>query len=697
MGWLLRMSGGERQQMQRKPEMGAERPGQQRGIAGSAGNPLWASAGAPPANGPNGSRPQKLWLDDAEVDPPWETESVRMPAAPVQPAPNGDLDWEWDSAAEQAYPSVNLNDMTGTGRIPAIVQLTPGASGWSKGVRAPDSARLRRGIAVDDQPSAQMRAMRVGNLMRATAIVTGALLVSRVLGLLRTSLFAYVFGANLQADAFTNAFTLPDTIFNIVAGGALASAFIPVFTGYLIEKRDKDSAWHLASSALNLSILALTIFAALAFAFADPFLHLTLPSLFVCKVGATCEGPLVVSLTRVMLLQPIFLGGATMAIAILQARQHFLLPAIGQVIYTVSLIGGIAATLVDNNTHIFGGHLGIYGPAWGVVVGAALQFVIQIPGLIGASMRYRPSFDIFNPGVREMFRLMVPRIFNAALLYVSVFVNRDLLGILGQAGITYGYVTAFTLVMLPIGVFGMAVSQAAFPTLAALVASGEWNRLRSTITRTIKGVTWLAVPSSLIMIVLATPLTTLFLDHGNFNASKVPLISQPLIFFSIGLLGLSLVEILVRSFYALHDSRTAVEVSVLQFLFVIGLSIILLQPMGAAGLALATALGSLGEAVVLLLLLRPRLGGINLRDLGGFTLNVIAASVVAALASLLAYRVGLLVLPQVGTSLTETLRELARVLISLVVGLGFYLGFSHFLGTDDVISLGSIARRVFKR
>ncbi len=128
--------------------------------------------------------------------------------------------------------------------------------------------------------------MRVGNLARATAIVTAALMLSRVLGLLRTSLFAYTFGKNLQqADAFTYAFTLPDTIFNIVAGGALASAFIPVFTGYLIEKRDKNTAWHIASAALNLSILVLTIFAVLALAFADPFLHLTLPSLFVCKVG----------------------------------------------------------------------------------------------------------------------------------------------------------------------------------------------------------------------------------------------------------------------------------------------------------------------------------------------------------------------------------------------------------------------------
>jgi putative peptidoglycan lipid II flippase len=594
--------------------------------------------------------------------------------------------------------------MTGTGRIPAIVQITPGTSGWSKGVRAPASTgRGQPAPAVDDQPSAQMRAMRVGNLARATAIVTLALLVSRVLGLLRTSLFAYTFGSKQDlplADAFTNAFTLPDTIFNIVAGGALASAFIPVFTGYLIEKRDRNSAWHIASAALNLSILVLTIFAALAFVFADPFLRLTLPSLFACKAGATCEGPIVANLTRVMLLQPIFLGAATIAIAILQARQHFVLPAVGQVIYTVSLIAGIAATLVDEKTHIFGGNLGIYGPAWGVVIGAALQFAIQIPGLMAASMHYRPSFDAFHPGVRQMFRLMLPRIFNAALLYISVFVNRDLLGILGQSGITYGYVTAFTLVMLPIGVFGMAVSQAAFPTLAALVASGEWQRLQETVLRTIKGVTWLALPSSLVMIVLATPLTTLFLEHGNVDPSTVQLVAVPLIFFSIGLLGLSLVEILVRSFYALHDSRTAVEVSVLQFLFVIGLSIILLHPMGAGGLALATALGSLGEALVLLLLLRPRLGGLDLKDLGTFTLNVIAASVVAALAALFVFTLLSLVLPSealVTGSLAENLREILRVGASLLAALGVYLSFSHFLGIDDVVPLGRLFRRVFNR
>ena len=712
MGWPG-VVGRERQQMQRRPDKSDyERLLQQRTAAGQSGRPetangsfLASSAPVTPPSGP--TPPQKLWPDERDVNPPWEIESARIPAVQsTQPAtPSRDnLAWEWDSAVEQAYPSVNINDMSGTGRIPAIVQLSPDASGWSKGVRAPAAPPGEQGeIGVDEQPSVQMRAMRAGNLARATAIVTGALLLSRVLGLLRTSLFAYTFGKYLQqADAFTNAFTLPDTIFNIVAGGALASAFIPVFTNYLIEKRDRNTAWHIASAALNLSILALTIFAALAFVFADPFLRLTLPSLFACKPNLTCEGPLVVSLTRVMLLQPIFLGGATVAIAILQARQHFLLPAIGQVIYTVSLIGGICATLVDNKTHIFGGNLGIYGPAWGVVAGAVLQFVVQVPGLRAAAMRYRPSLDAFHPGVRQMFRLMLPRIFNAALLYVSVYVNRDLLGILsqGSGGITYGYVTAFTLVMLPIGVFGMAVSQAAFPTLAAFVAAGEWQRLRATVLRTIKGVVWLAVPTALGMIVLATPITTLFLQHGNFVPSTVPLVSQPLIFFSIGLLGLSLVEILVRSFYALHDSRTAVEVSVLQFLFVIGLSIILLQPMGAAGLALATSLGSLGEALVLLLLLRPRLGGLDMKDLGTFLLNVVAASVVAAVAALFVYTLGKVVLPSQASltgPLVETLKEIARVGAAIITASIVYLGFSRFLGTDDVVPLRRIARRVFRR
>jgi putative peptidoglycan lipid II flippase len=682
------------------------------------GAPNDTTPGAPHPYGahPEGMRPAgaaPLWPaepDDADDEnPPWDRPSGRIPV----PAPNTTTRaaqvpaWEWDPALEESIPGMSIGGLSGTGKIPALVPLSPDGSGWSKGVRAPSGPNtstpgavalpIPGDVEVDDQPSAQMRALRVGNLARATMIITAALLLSRVLGLLRTTLFAAAFGAQSDAvtrDAFTNAFALPDTIFNIVAGGALASAFIPIFADYLIDKRDKKTAWHIASASLNLSILALTALSVLGLIFAPQFLNITLHPLFgTCGAHPdTCEGNQVVNLTRIMLLQPIFLGGATIAVAILQARQSFVLPAIGQVIYSASLVAGIAATMLDKRFGIFGGDLGILGPTYAVVVGAALQFVIQVPGLARAKMQYAPSLDIAHPGVRKMFRLMVPRILNAMLLYVSVYVTRSLLDLVPNQkdGATYGYVTAFTLVLLPIGIFGMAISQAAFPTMAALVAANEWQRLRDTILRTVRGVTYLALPSALGLIVLAYPISRLMVFHGNFTAAQISQVSTPLLFFAVGLLGLALVEILTRCFYALHDSRTAVEVSVLQFMFVIGLSIVLLQPMGAGGLALATSLGSLGEALVLLLLLRNRLGGLDLKELGIFTLNALAASVVAALAALFAYTLLLVIFPYPvpdGASPTENALMIVRVGVPIVVAAVTYFVFARFLGIDDVMPL----------
>lgn len=655
------------------------------------------------------------WLDpaDDEVNPPWDRISMKMPALSeeqareagrVIAAQDAYQDYEMDSMVERSMAGVNLEYFTGTGKIAAAMPLHPGNSGW--GLQAPrrDSSGAlavapgAANVEVDDQPSIQMRAMRTSNLVRATTIVTGALIISRVLGLLRTSLFAATFGGGFQADAFTNAFTLPDTIFSIVSGGALASAFIPVFTNYLIEKRDRNSAWYIASVALNTAIVVLVILCTLGIIFAPQVLNLTFYYYF-HDCGSHCEGPMIVSLTRIMLLQPIFLGTATITIAILQARQSFVLPAIGQVIYTGSLVGGIMVTQADNRYHIFGGHVGIYGPTWGVVAGAALQLLIQVPGLIQAKMKYAPALNVFHPGVQEIGRLMLPRLINAAMLYVSVFINRNLLGALGQSGAVYGYVTAFTLVMLPNGVFGMAVSQAAFPTLAALVAAGEWDRLRATILRTFKGICYLAIPSSLGMIVLASPISRVILAHGDFKPDLLPLTYMPLIFFAIGLAGLSLVEILTRSFYAIQDTRTPTYVSILQFFFLIGMSIILL-PLGASGLALASSLAWTGEALTLLLLLRPRLAGLNLRDIGFFILNVLAASVAAALTALLVYNILILgvVLPiDVAHPSVETFKMVFRLAVAGTAGAAVYYGFSRFLHIDDVVPLDRIVKRLLRR
>ncbi len=604
---------------------------------------------------------------------------------------------------ERSLPSMSMPDFTATGRITAMPPLRPGLS-WSRGLKAPkaDASSVsgvrvnRAGVELEEQPSMHMAALRNSTLIRATAIVSLALLVSRVFGMLRTILFAAAFSYGATTDAYTIAFTLPDAIFNIVAGGALASAIIPVFNDYMVKKRDRKTAWYVASAALNASMVLMVIFCIIAIIFTPQVMHLAFGQLFQnCKPGAVCEGPLAIQLTRIMLLQPIFLGGATVAIALLQARQSFVAPAIGQVVYTVSIVGGIGATLLDAKTGIFGGNLGIYGPTWGVVVGAVLQLLIQIPALIHAKMAYTPVIDLRHPGVVEIGKLMGPRVLNAAVLYTSVFINRILLyGV--AAGVLTGYNTAMTLILLPNGIIGQALAQAAFPTLSTLASAGEWDRLRQMVLRSIQAIMYLAIPASLGMMVLAMPITTALLDYHNFDPKALPTVYEPLIFFAIGLTGLALVEILTRAFYALENTRTPTQISLIQFMFVIALSI-LLEPWGGPGIALASSIAWTGEALVLLILLRQTLGGFDFKSLGIFFINVLAASIAASLSALLIYMLGEYLLPPGTHSIIDTLKLLVRLIAAVIGGGGVYFGFAHFLKIDDVLPLNRLLKRFLRR
>ncbi len=549
-------------------------------------------------------------------------------------------------------------------------------------------------IGVDDQPSAQVRAYRKGQIGLATAIITGSFLTSRILGVARTTFFASVFGLSVASDAYNYAFILPNTVYNIVAGGALSSAFIPIFTDYLIERRKKEEAWHITSAALNTSTLAMIVLATLAAIFAPQLAHLYAAGLFTS--GKTAEINQVVQLSRIMLIQPVLLGISVLTTSVLQARQRFLLPAIGSVLYNVGLIGGIAATVVDGHTHIFGGNLGILGPTWGVVAASILQLSIQIPGLIQGGMHYALTFDVRHPGVRMMYKLMLPRIVNAVALYASTFVVGTLISLVGgdTVGAYYGYQQAFQLILLPIGIFGMAMGQAAFPTLATLVVSRDWPRLREIVRSTMKIILFLAIPSSLGMIVLAEPITRLLFVHGKFTIGQEPAVYVPLIYFAIGIPGLALIEILVRAYYALQDSRTAVEVGVVELFFMIGLSIILLQPLGVGGVALATSIGSTGEAVVLLLILRSRLGYLNLRDLFGFIAAVLAASMVATLATLLTYTLLEVVTPHFNSTTLNNLALISQLSIAAIVGTIVYYISARFVDIADTLPLDRLFGRV---
>ena len=558
------------------------------------------------------------------------------------------------------------------------------------------------------------------NIRRASLILTGAFVASRVLGLLRTSMFAFVFGTGPTSDAYLQAFLIPDTIFNIVAGGALSSAFIPVFAKYMIGEHDEKTAWRIASSALNLAIIIMSVLALIAIIFARQIVPLYNPGPLVTDPrykDYLAHLDLIAMLTRIMLLQSIVLGGGVIVNSVLNARQNFLLPAIGTVLYNVGLIAG----LVPGFYFAFHGQRNdssaVLFATWGVVIGALFQVAVQIPGLFKVGMHYTPSFDWRHPGVIQIGRQMVPRIINAAMLSLSTFVDRSLIsllvvvvGITGVNGLITQYYNSLQLVLLPLGVFGMAVSTAAFPTLAENVAKGRFDRVRSTILETLRSILFMSIPSSVGLIVLGLPIIQVLLEHGRFSLADAQSTVVPLAFFAFGLTGLTAVEILTRSFYAMRDSTTPVIVSVGQFVFKIALSLLLINvavfgaKWGMGALAFSTSLAGIVEALLLFWLLHQRVGGLQIRVIALFTGRVILASLAMGLALLIIRNVldfGLGVIAHVpiliflDTTRTQSLGLLGtfvalfKLMLEVLVGLIVYIRVARLLGIEE---LGPIKR-----
>ncbi len=551
-----------------------------------------------------------------------------------------------------------------------------------------------RAASAPAQDTGMLQRVRIG---RAAMILTSAFIASRILGLLRTSMFAYVFGTSNISDAYLQAFLIPELIFNIVAGGALSSAFIPVFVG---EKSEKN-AWRLASSALNLAIGVMLILAVIAIIIAPALVPLYNPN------ASPQQLALITSLTRIMLLQSIALGGGVIVTSVLNAKQDFMLPAIGTVLYNVGIIVGLLPGLFLAISNQRNDIFSVYWVTWGVVIGAILQVAIQIPGLFKLKMHYSFSFDWRNPSIIQIGRQMLPRILNAGMLYFSIFVDRGLIGLLavvagphGTDGLITQYTQALQLVLLPLSIFGMSMSTAAFPTLAENVTKGRLDRVRNTILETLRSILFMSIPSSIGLLVLGLPIIQVLFEHGRFSLNDARATAIPLGGFAIGLAGLASVEILTRSFYAFRDSRMPVIISVGQFMFKIMLSLVLIDiasfwgpQWGMGTLAFSTSIAALLEAGILLWLLQQqRVGDMQLPKLGNFVGRVLLASLamgvcVFALRGLL--DVILVTTTEQSLGLGGTLLAIIKLLLEVFVGLFVYIRVARRLGIDE---LGPVKR-----
>ncbi len=620
-------------------------------------------------------------LPPSTTRPPW-IQGTSQPQVPAQLSPG--------------TPAPAESSPVPPSRVPPIFQRSPSGPFIGANERLQSAAEPARDTGM-------LQKARIG---QASLILSSAFIASRILGLLRTTMFAYIFGATSTSDAYYQAFLVPDLIFTIVAGGALSSAFIPVFTHYMVGERDEKTAWHIANAALNLAVVIMMGLALLAIILAPWIVPLYNPGL---SQHNPQELALIISLSRIMFLQSIILGAGVIINSILNAKQNFLSPAIGTVLYNVGLIIGLLPGffLVAHRTPATE-TTAIYFATIGVVLGAILQVAVQIPGVIKVGLRYSFTLDRHHPGVIQIGRQMVPRVINASMLFFSTFVDRGLILLLavafGQAavnGLITQYYQAFQLVLLPLGIFGMAISTAAFPTMSENVTRGRMDRVRNIIQDTLRSILFMSIPSSVGLIVLGLPIIQVLLQHGAFTLNDAISTAVPLAFFAVGLTGLASVEILTRSFYALRDSKTPVTVSISQFILKIALSLLLINAAGwglqwgLGGLALSTSIAGLLEAFALLWLLQERIEGLELRNLALFSARVLLASLAMGLGLLIVRFVldHILVTTQAqALGFGGTLAAIIKLLIELAVGLFIYIRVTRLLGIEEFWNQGPVKR-----
>lgn len=474
-------------------------------------------------------------------------------------------------------------------------------------------------------PSSAARALTSGQIARAAAVVMLAFVVSGLLGLVRQAAISSTFGAGATLDAFVAAQRVPETLFVLVAGGALGSAFIPVFTRFLASD-DPEGAQRLANAVISLLAVAATALIALAFALARPIVQrLLLPD------AAPDTQALSVELMRIMLPTVLIFGISGLMMAVLNAHQHFLAPALAPSLYNMGLIFGALVLARGGDIH---------GLAWGAVIGALLHLGVQLPVVWRLRFRFRPAPGLRIAGVREVLWLMGPRVLGLGVVQVNFWVNTAL-----ASGMMEGSVAAlsiaFTLMFTVIGVLGQSVGTAVFPTLSTLSARHEVTEFRRTLAGALGGVLFLSIPAGIGVAVLSRPLVTVLFERGEWTATDTAGTAWALALFSLGMAGHTALEVLVRAFYALHDTWTPVKVGTAAMLLNIALSLVLIRVFGYphstnfargpfGGLALAMSLATAIESTTLWLILRRRVGGLDERRvLGGAARTLVAAGLMA--------------------------------------------------------------------
>ena len=456
------------------------------------------------------------------------------------------------------------------------------------------------------------------SVLYAAGMLTIMMTISRLLGFVRDAAVSSMFGMSWQADAYIAAFTVPDFIYFALVGGGLSSAFMPVFSSYLATNKEQEG-YKMASSILNLVAIASLVLIGFGLVFTPQLIDLLTDFRHEEAAEATA---LTVLLTRIMFAQCFFMCLAGISQGILQCYKEFTIPALGAVIYNITII--VIGLLLARS-------IGIMGFTIGVVIGAALNLLLQIKAMREYQFSYRLTIDLHHPGVKKFFILFLPVVLGLSMNEINFLVTQYLSTSLGE-GITYSMKQAQPIMLLPIGIFAPAIGLSVFPTLTSHAARGEMNEYKQNLTMGLRTIIFIMLPATFGLIALSLPVVRAMYYQLKVTPTQIEVLSVMLIFYCIGIVGYGAQQVLNRGFYAVQDTKSPVLINVFVLLFNIVLSFVLVGPFSYCGLALAYSLSGLLSMVVLSVALRLKIGQYGGKALLKSAVQSVIASVVMGFA-----------------------------------------------------------------
>ncbi|NTV31228.1 murein biosynthesis integral membrane protein MurJ [candidate division WWE3 bacterium] len=423
-------------------------------------------------------------------------------------------------------------------------------------------------------------------ILSGAFVIAIMLFASAILGLIRKRLYASVITPGPELDVFFAAFRLPDLVFQFLIGGSLNAAFIPIFSSF-IAKHDREKTWEFVSSILNISAILFSIMAVIFYVFARPFAILIGPGFNAGQID------LLVDLMRILLLAPILLGISSFVAGTLQSFKRFFLPFFSPVIYNLGAILGIV---------LFYPAFGMKGAAWGVVIGAAGHFLIQLPALYHIGFKYSPKVHFKDVYLMKMLKLSLPRTIGSGIEQIKSVILVNLASFLQPGSISF-FDLGQSIANVPLSILGYSLAQASFPQFAALYAKNDLVNLRKTFSSSFNQIMFFIMPISVFLVVLKIPVVRLIYGTGDFSWQDTVLTSWVVALFGVGIFAQALNSLMFRLCYALHETKLPLVLAFVSMgvsLVSAGAILFIFKWWDVRALAFAVTMGSLVEFVLLL-------------------------------------------------------------------------------------------------